>query len=266
MKTIKTFLLAATVGGIAGLAPARADLVQNGSFENPTVVGIYDQSVPTSWDVLGASGNNAPVVGSSSIDHVGPYWQAADLSQSLDLNGLDYGVIGQTLATTPGQKYMVKFALSGNPDGGPWPKYVQVDVISNPPTTATGRPFRPLVIGTEGSAVALDGVAVNSWDYENVFSFSPTNPSAFSYGNMEWQMCSFTFTATSTTEYLQFTSRTVDPSGNGSYPHAFGPALDAVSVVPVPLPAAAGVGFSMLGGFGGLFAFRKRLKRQARIA
>lgn len=34
----------------------------------------------------------------------------------------------------------------------------------------------------------------------------------------------------------------------------------------VPLPAAAGVGFSMLGGFGFLAAFRKRLRRGARIA
>jgi hypothetical protein len=38
------------------------------------------------------------------------------------------------------------------------------------------------------------------------------------------------------------------------------------TAAPVPLPAAAGVGFSMLGGFGGLFAFRKRLNRRARIA
>jgi hypothetical protein len=40
----------------------------------------------------------------------------------------------------------------------------------------------------------------------------------------------------------------------------------ASELVPVPLPAAAGVGFSMLGGFGFLAAFRKRLSRRARIA
>jgi hypothetical protein len=34
----------------------------------------------------------------------------------------------------------------------------------------------------------------------------------------------------------------------------------------VPLPAAAGVGFSMLGGFGGLAALRKRLRVKPRIA
>jgi hypothetical protein len=35
---------------------------------------------------------------------------------------------------------------------------------------------------------------------------------------------------------------------------------------PVPLPAAAGIGFSLLGGCGVLAAFRKRLRRQSRIA
>jgi hypothetical protein len=35
---------------------------------------------------------------------------------------------------------------------------------------------------------------------------------------------------------------------------------------PVPLPASAGVGFSMLAGFGVIFAFRKKLSRKARIA
>lgn len=34
----------------------------------------------------------------------------------------------------------------------------------------------------------------------------------------------------------------------------------------VPLPASVGVGFSMLAGFGAMFAFRKRLSRRPRIA
>jgi hypothetical protein len=40
----------------------------------------------------------------------------------------------------------------------------------------------------------------------------------------------------------------------------------SVLVTPVPLPAAAGIGFCMLGGFGALFAMRKQLGRKARIA
>jgi hypothetical protein len=39
-----------------------------------------------------------------------------------------------------------------------------------------------------------------------------------------------------------------------------------VQVTPVPLPAAAGVGFGMLAGFGGLFGLRKQLKRRTKIA
>ena len=38
------------------------------------------------------------------------------------------------------------------------------------------------------------------------------------------------------------------------------------NTAPVPLPAAVGVGFSMLGGFGMLAGLRKRLRRRPRIA
>jgi hypothetical protein len=40
----------------------------------------------------------------------------------------------------------------------------------------------------------------------------------------------------------------------------------SVAAVPVPLPAAAWAGFSMLGGFGMLAGLRKRLSRKSRIA
>jgi hypothetical protein len=46
----------------------------------------------------------------------------------------------------------------------------------------------------------------------------------------------------------------LDPVGTGQFGNV------------VPLPAAAGVGFSMLGGFGMLAGLRKRLRRRARIA
>lgn len=42
--------------------------------------------------------------------------------------------------------------------------------------------------------------------------------------------------------------------------------FEKTSAAPVPLPAAAGVGFSMLGGFGGLAALRKRFRGKSRIA
>lgn len=42
--------------------------------------------------------------------------------------------------------------------------------------------------------------------------------------------------------------------------------LNEITAAAVPLPAAAGVGFSMLGGFGGLAALRRRLRSKPRIA
>ena len=59
----------------------------------------------------------------------------------------------------------------------------------------------------------------------------------------------FTFSGTYT--YSDGTNTTV---GSGNVVFA--------SAVPVPLPASVGVGFTMLAGFGAMFAFRKRLIRK----
>jgi len=50
----------------------------------------------------------------------------------------------------------------------------------------------------------------------------------------------------------------------GGVPYA---AVNTISTsFAVPVPAAAGVGFSMLAGFGGLFGLRKKLRQRSRIA
>src|ERR1051325_6530469 len=86
-------------------------LLVNGSFESPP--GIQ------SWETFGAGpAFSGWVVQSGSVDIVGPYWQAAAGSQSLDLNGDDVGIIYQDVPTVPGQLYLVQFAYAGNPDGG----------------------------------------------------------------------------------------------------------------------------------------------------
>jgi hypothetical protein len=61
------------------------------------------------------------------------------------------------------------------------------------------------------------------------------------------------------TSYALDISATITHSAKGNT------SFDA-EIVPVPLPAAAGVGFSMLAGFGGLFGMRKKMRRGARIA
>jgi len=47
---------------------------------------------------------------------------------------------------------------------------------------------------------------------------------------------------------------------------SFSITIVGAETVPVPLPAAAGVGFAMLAGFGGMFGLRKTMKRKASIA
>ena len=58
----------------------------------------------------------------------GRYWQPATGQQSLDLNGSfeDVGTIYQDVPTQAGQKYRVRFAFAGNPDGGPTTKTFRV--------------------------------------------------------------------------------------------------------------------------------------------
>ena len=55
----------------------------------------------------------------NSIDLIGPYWNAADGSQSVDLDGLAPGSISQTFTTVAGQQYRLTFAYSANKDRHP---------------------------------------------------------------------------------------------------------------------------------------------------
>jgi len=79
---------------------------------------------------------------------------------------------------------------------------------------------------------------------------------------MGWTSESFTFVASGTTDTLTFASNTTDDSGNPSYPTAFGPALDNVSVAPVPEPATWAM--MILGFLGiGFTAYRRKSRGPA---
>ena len=108
---------------VAGASPAAAAPFTNGSFELGSV------NPGGGWITL-SSGNPAITgweIFDGTIDYIGTYWQAADGSRSLDLNGSD-GPAGvrQTFDTIGGATYQVSFALAGNPDGAPFTKSVQV--------------------------------------------------------------------------------------------------------------------------------------------
>ena len=111
-------------------------------------------------------------VTTGSIDWIGSYWQPADGKMSLDMDGNNPGGIQvQTdLSTTVGQQYLLTFDLSGNPDGPPTTKRLQVQA----------------------------GPATQSYSYTLI----PANTES----NMLWKPQTLLFTATSASTMLTFTS------------------------------------------------------------
>jgi choice-of-anchor C domain-containing protein len=110
---MKILGLVAGAALMLGAQSAYAVTITNGSFETPVVGGNYntlgagDLSL-TGWDI-----------GGNSIDHIGSYWNAADGSQSVDLNGSDLGSISQTISgLTNGQQYTVSFNIAATPGYG----------------------------------------------------------------------------------------------------------------------------------------------------
>jgi choice-of-anchor C domain-containing protein len=101
--------------------PGPENLADNGSFELPPGISRYR---------VFAAGSDLPgwTVEQGTVEIVGPYWQAVEGVQSLDLNGTfeDIGTISQEVVTVPGRHYKVRFAYAGNPEGGPTVKTTKV--------------------------------------------------------------------------------------------------------------------------------------------
>ncbi len=194
----KRILFAAALFGLAAM-PAWADLAQNGSFESGTTLsGSYlELNAGDSTSIA-----NWTVIGSGirAIDYINGYWVASDGVRSLDLNGRPGpGGIEQVLATNPGTLYTVTFDMAGNPDGGPTIKTMDV------------------------SAIGATTVQTQS------YAFDTTGATRTAMG---WTPMTFAFVAENASTTLRFMSTVVypgDPSNVG-----WGPALDNVSVVPVP--------------------------------
>ena len=119
-------LLGVAAAGAMIAAPAVAGMnyVQDGDFNSPwggsfTTYNSGDTIGP--WTVTGAS-----------VDLIGGYWQAPTINGgSVDLDGNAPGGITQTISgLNAGETYDLSFYLSGNPDGGPSTKTVDVSVGS----------------------------------------------------------------------------------------------------------------------------------------
>jgi choice-of-anchor C domain-containing protein len=156
-------------------AAAQATPFTNGSFETgPTFSG--------SFTTLGNGDSSISgwTIGGNGIDYIYNYWKAEDGNFSLDMNAEAAGSISQTFDTTNGQKYLVSFYMSGNPEIQQGVKTLQVSIGGN-----------TYYYDTTGKSIPL-GVnnPLVSWDHET-----------------------FTFTATSATTTLTFTSQSTGPCG-----------------------------------------------------
>ncbi len=100
---------------------------ENGSFETSTA------NPGSSFVTLGAGSTDIAgwTVGSGSIDYIGGYWTASDGSKSIDLSGSAAGSIWQTFDTIAGQTYFIDVMISGNPDGPPPTKTLEVTATGN---------------------------------------------------------------------------------------------------------------------------------------
>lgn len=152
--------LLAAAAAIALLpASAHAGEFVNGSFESGvapgsfTTVGGGNSTSITGWTVTG-----------NSVDYIGSYWIAQNLSRSIDLNGNGQGGIAQTFDTVAGTIYNVTFWLAGNPDGAPITKSVLVG--------ATGA--ASALYSFDATGAARNNMGWASYTYSFVGSGAPT--------------------------------------------------------------------------------------------
>ena len=163
---------------LAIAAPAGAQIVTNGGFEDPVAsTAITPTFVVPGWT---ASSGNFEIITTG-------LWQPHSGSQSIDLNGTSVGTIFQDLATAVGSTYQLSFWYAGNPGttndktfnvlwGGNtvdaftfvqagnttsnmgWTNYVSGPLAA---TSATTRlTFQSTTTGTPVSGSALDDVSV----------------------------------------------------------------------------------------------------------
>ncbi len=195
-KRISLAALALILAVALGTGVGHANLIQNGSFETGTNPGNFitlvspDTTSITDWTLF-----------QGTLDYIGTYWTAQNLSRSLDMSGDPanpkgaLGGIEQSFATIAGATYEVTFYLAGNPDS-----QAPADLIK------------------------ILNVKVGNYDHDFTF-----NVSGKSHSDMGWELEPFTFIAQGSTSTLQFISKTAS---------GWGPALDNVTVnYVVPLPS-----------------------------
>jgi choice-of-anchor C domain-containing protein len=227
--------LASLLGGVlaaaaivlpSGVASASsANLVTNGSFENPSV-GSYvvypaGSTGITGWTVGSGSVSNASVEQDSHDE-----WPADTGNLSVDLSGNAPGDLYQYIPTTPGATYNLSFALGGNFYCGQAVKEMQLTF----------------------------GGTVLTYEFDDAKS---------SASAMHWEHESLQVTTTSSSTYLDFADITADQSSCGAVVDSVSvtptppPSLPETPEVPL-LAVGAVVAFG-----GGAFLKRRRSRRSA---
>jgi hypothetical protein len=171
---LKTLAIAAVLAGSASSQASAIVAVgpfSDGFFNDPSASppGVNFQTFTGGtmmgpWNVVG------------SIDLIGTYWNGPPVGgNSVDLNGDSQGGITQTFFLNPGS-YVVGFYLSGNPDGAPSTKTVDVSITGAPDpiyqfTTALDGnhnltyTFETLNFSTLGGPVTLSFLSQDTGDF-----------------------------------------------------------------------------------------------------
>ncbi len=161
------FNLAALIGQAGEI-----NLVTNGGFESPDGVSGY---------TLFGLGNSMPgwTTEQGTVEIVAStYWESAEGSQSLDLNGIEdfIGTISQDIPTTPGQHYRIRFALAGNPEGGPDIKSLKL--------SWTGKELEQLRFDVTGHSKTNMG-----WEYHEYVVYASSDTSRLRFQSTSAGFC-----------------------------------------------------------------------------
>ena len=185
----------ALVASLTLVSTALAASFTNGSFEDGTYTG-------GNWNTLntGSTAITGWTVSSGTVDWVdSSYWQAANGSKSVDLDGNSAGALtSDAFDTVSGATYFVSFALSGNPDANLGVKTVEVSAS-----------------GTSTAPATYD---FNTLTTDNTHT------------DMMYQTEGYTFVATGASATLTFASQTAG---------AWGPVIDNVQVTQVATTGAS---------------------------
>lgn len=159
----------AIMGGAAVPTHASANLLSNGSFEDPPITGGFN--------TIGAGGSiGAWSVGDNGVDLIHDYWTAADGLQSVDMSALSTGTLSQTVNTTAGRNYNLTFWIAGNVEG--------FNTIKSMNTLIDGN-----VVGTEFFNITGHTKANMGWTEYSYNFTSAGGPTTVSFQSLDANPC-----------------------------------------------------------------------------